>query len=501
MNYSVSVPHNTWTDIYTAIGVAVGTQLVIENTGAGDVLLSASASQPTVTSTEFNVLRRENGIRLSNKPGASGAWVNSHGPGGRITVYVEDDPDFYPYLTTSHVAINNLPFDAFGRLRSSDPLTLFDSKQIHSNQPLYWDDQEVSGTGTTSTHSEARASTTIGVAATTAGKRVRQTYQRFNYQPGKSQLILCTGVLSLSGSGISVAMGYFDDANGIFVSTTDGVIYLNIRSSVTGSPVDNSIAQSNWNGDKLDGTGASGYTLNANAAQIFWMDIEWLGVGTVKCGFVINGEFIVCHSFHHANSITSVYMSTPNLPVRYEIENDGTGAASTLEHICSTVISEGGQQANGQLHYISTDNNAVTVGTTNYVALVGIRLQSNKIDQRIDLTSTTVLNSTKAPFEWRVIINPTVAGNALSWADHTDSSVQETFGDATNTVSGGKELAGGIVAGTNAGSNADTPLENALRLGASIAGVSDQIFVCVKAYGGGGTTGSFDASLGWRELT
>ena len=78
--------------------------------------------------------------------------------------------------------------DAFGRLRTSEPYTIFDSKQIFDNQPLFWDDQEESGSGTTSVHDADAARTRIGVANTTAGKRTRQTFMRFNYQPGKSQL-------------------------------------------------------------------------------------------------------------------------------------------------------------------------------------------------------------------------------------------------------------------------------------------------------------------------
>jgi len=53
--------------------------------------------------------------------------------------------------------------DAFARLRVSAPHTLFDSKQIHDNLPRRWDDQEVSGSGTTSTYNTNEASTTMGV--------------------------------------------------------------------------------------------------------------------------------------------------------------------------------------------------------------------------------------------------------------------------------------------------------------------------------------------------
>jgi len=88
-------------------------------------------------------------------------------------------------VPTTSVTLPSTSSDAFGRLRVSSPHTLIDSKQIFDNQPLYWDDSGVSGTGTTSTHSTLTAMTTMGVSLNTAGKRVRQTFQRFNYQPGK----------------------------------------------------------------------------------------------------------------------------------------------------------------------------------------------------------------------------------------------------------------------------------------------------------------------------
>jgi hypothetical protein len=81
-----------------------------------------------------------------------------------------------------------------------------------------------------------------------------------------------------------------------------------------GGSVDNTtrrVEQSAWNGDKLDGTGASGLTLDLTKPQILWMDFEWLGVGNVRCGFIINGQYIVCHTYQTANVYgTSVYMTT-----------------------------------------------------------------------------------------------------------------------------------------------------------------------------------------------
>jgi len=58
---------------------------------------------------------------------------------------------------------------------------------------------------------------------------------------------------------------------------------------------------------------------------------------------VVDGVPTYLHQFNHANHSAGVYMTTPNLPIRYEISNDGTGAAAEMECICSSVMSEGGQ--------------------------------------------------------------------------------------------------------------------------------------------------------------
>ena len=98
------------------------------------------------------------------------------------------------YSVRAKVSPDNV--DAFARLRVSNPQTIFDSKQIADNQPLFWDDAEVSGAGTATLYNTNQASTTISVTANTAGKRVRQTRRWLNYQSGKSQLIIMTAVMS-----------------------------------------------------------------------------------------------------------------------------------------------------------------------------------------------------------------------------------------------------------------------------------------------------------------
>lgn len=395
-------------------------------------------------------------------------------------------------LATSVVA-NPLRFDSFGRARVSEPFTIFDSKQLHDSAPLFWDDQEVSGAGTSTTHNTNKASTSISVSATTAGKRVRQTFQRFNYQPGKSQLIKMTGNLSAGGSGITASVGYFDDNNGVFFSAIDGVINVVRRTYTSGSPVDEAVPQSNWNVDKMDGTGVSKINIDPTKVQIMWIDFEWLGVGSVRMGFVVNGIFYHCHTFNHANIIDSVYMSTPNLPIRYEIENDGTGSSATLMHICSSVESEGGQEKLGILRHTDSGSVSSLSAGTKY-AVLGLRLKSTHIDVSVLLENLScVATSVNDQAHWELIFNPTVAGT-FTYSDQTNSAVQVATGANTNIVTGGYEIDGGYFA-TALPVSPTTP--NALRLGANISGSVDEIVLAVRPITNNITV---EGSLTWREL-
>lgn len=400
---------------------------------------------------------------------------------------------------------NNASGDAFGRQRISNPQTIFDSKFLSDDASDLWDDQEVSGSGTNSAFKANEASVQLIVSATTAGKRVRQTFQRFNYQAGKSQLVFLTGVVDATGggTGITTALGVFDDDNGIFFRNSEGTYEWVIRSKVTGSAVDNNIPQASWNLDTMDGNGPSGITLDFSRAQIFVIDYEWLGVGRVRVGFNVDGVTYYVHEFLHANNINTVYMSTPNLPIRYEIENDGTGVASTMDQICSTVISEGGQVDVGLKRYASTTTagggfiNANTSGTV--YALIGIRLKSTHLTSVIKEIAVSTLALTPDNFEWIVLRNPTVAGTFTYNSHATDSPVEIAYGDSagnpsTNTVTGGEEIDGGFVVGDGA---ARDEISDERYLGSLIDGTPDEVVLCVRPLS---ANLDIHGSLIWKEI-
>jgi hypothetical protein len=385
--------------------------------------------------------------------------------------------------------------DAFGKLRVSNPTTTFDSKLIFDKAPIVW--AEKLETGGTSTYQANRSSVNLAVTSTAGSKVTRQTRRRFNYQPGKSQLILATFVLGSPVAGIRKRVGSFDQDNGLFLEqNTAGTLRVVRRTFVSGAAVDNAVDQSSWNLDPLDGTGPSGITLDVTKTQILVIDYEWLGVGRVRFGFNIDGVTTYCHEFLNANNLTSVYITTPNAPIRYEIENVSAGAGDSLEAICCSVQSEGGVQGLGITRWVSRPAVFAGIGTS-FLSLIGFRLKSANLDAAVFPLLASVLATTAANSEWAVFLNPTVAGvDAASWVNITDSSLQYDISrDATNVISGGTQLAGGFF--SNNADNANQFVGGILALGSDVDGVQDELVLAVRSITG---TNTFIGGMNMSEL-
>lgn len=390
--------------------------------------------------------------------------------------------------------------DAFGRWRVSEPATLFDSKQLRDAQPLFWDDAETAGGGTGTAHSTATASSVLSVSANTAGTRVRQTKRRFAYQPGKSQLIFVTFTLGAGLTGITRRVGYYDAANGIFLEQTDSGVRWVIRSSATGSPVDTPIEQADWSEDTLDSTGPSGITFDPATSQIAVIDFEWLGVGRARMGFVVDGAIIYVHHAERANRGAGVYMSSPNLPVRYELSNTGTGGAATFEAICASVSSEGGLDVTGlSLALDRASTPLVTLNDSDLYPVIAVRLKSTALASTVRIAGVSVFCPSAAVFRWALLLNPTVSGTALSYSAVTNASIEADVATTNVTkVTGGTVLGSGYGESTVSGS---LPVsgQNDYALGATIAGVSDVVVLACQRLTG--TTESFYAVLSYTDQT
>jgi hypothetical protein len=392
--------------------------------------------------------------------------------------------------------------DAFGRLRVSNPFTLFDSSHRFDDNDLW---STLTATGGTTSFNANQGLIDVSVTAASGSSVTRETIKVFSYQPGKSLLIMNTFVMSSPKTGLTQRIGYYGASNGFYLEQAGSAIAFVERSIVTGSLVNTPVLQADWNGDTLDGTGPSGYTLDLTKAQIYWMDVEWLGVGSVRMGFIINGQFITCHTFNHANLITSTYITSASLPLRYEIFNTAaTSGASTLKQICSTVISEGGYELRGSQQAISTP---ITTARTfavagTYYPIVSIRLQSTRLDAIVIATAISFLGTGNGKnYQWRIVNGAITTGG--SWLNAPgDSSVEYNLTGSSAT--GGRILASGFVNSSNQGSPSLNILKEALFANQlernALTGVAFELTFEVAVGTTSGGEGAF-ASIDWEEIS
>jgi len=328
-------------------------------------------------------------------------------------------------ILTESTSINNSfdNTDAFDRLRISQPVTLFELNHSIGKMPLLVD-EIVSGSGA-STHKPENSYVEMRVTSNAVGKVIRQTFEYIPYQPGKSKLMLFSGVMETHGgvSDVVCRIGCFDSTiektpytgtgNGCFFELNGTTMYVVIRHNDSDSE---KVAKGAWNFDKFDGTGPSGFTItNFSNAMIFAIDQEWLGVGRVRFGFFINGKFCLAHSFNHtgSESITIPYTKTAKLPVRYEISTDGSGDGTVAEMrmICSTVMSEGGYEPAGITYSIGRTNSIDLTSTTK--PIISIRLKnlvpgtSDPYNRKsVIMKSLSILNTENRGIQWDLYLLP-----------------------------------------------------------------------------------------------
>jgi hypothetical protein len=401
-------------------------------------------------------------------------------------------------VTTQPVSIGGNNTDAFGRLRVSNPLTIFDSKSIMSKNNLF---DESTANGGTVTYTSNKSTVNLNVTEAAGSKTIRQSKRVMSYQPGKSLLIFNTFVMNAQTENLKQKVGLFDSNNGIFFQDTGTGYQIVRRTYTSGAAVDTEVNQSAWNGDKLDGTGASGFDLDVSTSNILFIDIEWLGVGSVRVGFVINGQLITAHTFNNANSLTTVYMQTANLPIRYEIERTGTLAAATytLQQICSSCISEGGYSPEGLEQMIGTSqiNAGVNLSATNtYYNIATIRIKSGRPYAVIVPAGIDVLNISNNDFEWGLFFNATPS-SAFSYTSFSDNVEYDlTTVDLTST---GTRIAGGYMGGKTAPfALGGDFIAFSNQLGQTISGTSDTLTLGVRT---GSANGDVSGLIKWYDLT
>lgn len=361
---------------------------------------------------------------------------------------------------------SGMAVDAFGRARTAQPFTLFDSSHRFADNGLW---ATSNSSGTTITFNQNAGLIELALPNTANAEIIRETTKVFSYQPGKSLQTMSTFVLNPAQTNLRQRVGYYGANNGIYLELDGSSLYFVERNSVDGTLTETRVAQADWNVDTLLGNVVSSpthITLDITKAQILFIDIEWLGLGTVRCGFVIDGRLVHCHSFHHANFIANTYMTTASLPLRYEIKNHNgeTGNSSLMKQICSTVISEGGYELYGAQQAvdipIQSPVDLPTAGT--YYPIISLRLKTspNRLDAIAILTAISLMAITNnANYNWRLVASGTTTGG--TWVSAADNSSVE-YNITGTSFSGGRILASGFTSGSVQGQQTIDILKEAL---------------------------------------
>lgn len=374
--------------------------------------------------------------------------------------------------------------DAFGRQRVSTPFTLFDSTLRYTKRTDQWF-EALTNNGTTSYL--VNESTLNLTTTTTSGDIVlRRTKQRFPYQPGKSLMALQSFVGAVPTAGLVQEIGYFDDDNGVILRANGTSVQFVVRSKTTGSVVEEVVNQANWNINTFP-------ELDFSKAQILIIDLEWLGVGRVRCGFVIDGQIRYCHEFNHANNINKAYMTTAILPFSYRIENTTVQAVGrTLKQICVSLLSEGGYEPDGAVYTITHSLSSVP-NTSGERLTAAIRMASGRTGNVILPVRVDVACDSADLVQWRLRLNPTISGATWAPASNGRGNVETTT--SGSSISGGTVVLAGLLSqGQSTNLNIDVAVR--LALGVNASGESDVLALTVDSANSAKALGQ----LGWVEI-
>jgi hypothetical protein len=412
--------------------------------------------------------------------------------------------------------------DAFGKFRVSNPQTLLD---------LRVPGQDASGIGTTgytgytqnfiqmtssatgsgppgSTGYKTASNSRTEIYVTGPITFTNQSRKYCTYQPGKSLLIKCTGILNPNGAnvlGVKSRVGYFDNYNGLYFeySINEGcsINILNIG-TVTKT------LSTSWNIDPMDGTGPSGINLDYTKAQLFVFDMEWLGTGRIRFGFYAFGKIQYCHQITNINFLgTGPYTANINLPIRYQLVGNTGATSQQLIQICSTVISEGGYSPIGRPFSCSVaDVNAPSGGSELFILyLRGGSTLGNYYHQQILPNNVTICSTAvNDVFIYRLYyyFPEWISTNSLTWNDVNNLSVCQYSTGPSGAFSASPSIILDSQSASGRGSSSYSSLSDVftdlLQITSSVDNTSAVLGLSVQGSFGGSS--KLYSTLSWNEV-
>lgn len=326
--------------------------------------------------------------------------------------------------------------DAFSRLRVSQPANIFENQFTYNLSSLVFE-QITNGSGATITHDATNRMALMTFSSTaTGGKAYMQSYEYIPYQAGRSQLVFMTFNFIETKANTLKFAGYSDGVNGIEFQLNGTTKQFTVYSASSNG--NETVTQTNWNIDKLDGTGVSGLTLDITKTQILAIDLQALYVGRVRVGFDIDGVIYFVHQFEHSNKVIYPYIQSANLPIRCGMTCSGT-VSTTMNFICCSVASEGGDSEIRGRSFTAEGNVTAGNGTRTHILSIRPKTTFNSITNRIkfDLEGIDFLITGSNPILWELCIGQAISGTT-------------TFNDVNTTYSAFQFNTAGTISGSPA---------------------------------------------------
>jgi hypothetical protein len=500
---------STETTGYTNLIITIKSDI---DSSAGGIIISFSSDNITFTSyytdTYFTNTTYNRTFKIINKYYKISYTSPSTPSSLSITSFLDTNSSDTTVQVGNDVysTANDSTRDAFGKLRTTFPTTLLDNKFPSSaGTTEYKSNNMIDCYKSTGSTSFTYGNSKVILTATGSGSATSQSRKYCVYQPGKSILILLSGVINASSNTADciTRLGYFDDNNGLFFQYTNNTMSVVLRNT---GVEDIKINQTSWNIDKMDGTGVSSISLDFTKSQLYVIDFEWLSVGRIRFGFYLFGKINYCHQITNLNSLTAPYMLSPNLPSRYQILST-SGATGTLTQICTTVISEGGYTPIGRAFSAGTNpNTSVSVPTTEtpIIAITGISTYNHENILPISFTIMDTDNNNGYLYRLRLYLSPTGASSPLNGAtvvNVNDNSV------VAYSISGLTIPAGSIIVdqgyfygrGIVSFNSLSDVFTNIIQITSNIDNVSDVLLLTAEKTGTTGA-GNVFASISWQEI-
>lgn len=393
------------------------------------------------------------------------------------------------YTRLHRIDTNSSLVDTLYRQRTSNQFIIFQSSFLYGRDPDQWS-QSLTGSATI-THTLSQAAVQMQCTTASGDIAIRQTKRYMHHPHGNSLRIMITAIMGSLKSNVLQRIGYFDDNNGLYFEQDGFNLKVVYRTDAGGSVVNNTISQSSWNIDPMNGTGKSGVTLNTGNIQTFIIDINGANNYT-KMGFVIGSEIIYCHEFIHTNSLSTAVFGAIGLPIRLELRNTGTVASSTsLMHFGAAAITEGQCPYDaGKIYAINTGQatSGRTVSSGSTVPILSVRPKISQNRSIIIPRAFTVLPDRSDDFLIEVHIGGTLTGgawvNASPIAEYNASAISISDSHIIYAAYGNGPL------------NISLPTSSDTYVAADIDGNTEPVSIVARAIKSQG----FYASLIWQEV-